>query len=188
MTCFLQTFNLHKVPLPQPYIMNKKSIGKYLTFKFAGRKSKISGVVLDYNDDWTLIRSCIDYLPEGFTIFRNKKVDFYYGELEKMATKILKLRQYEYKNDPIIPLGSLDEILKSIDKKYGLIFLDTKKGDASDVVKYLGQSDSFYLFDALLTTAKWGYRLNLPEKECRFIHFDNNYLNSLKLLTKFKEP
>lgn len=158
-----------------------------MTFKFVGRKYDISGVVLDYNDNWTLIRACTDYLPDGFTVFKNEKVDFNYGENEKMATKILKLRKYSYQNDPKITLASLHVMLDVIDKKYGLIQLDTRKGDASDVVKYLGQSDSLYLFDELTTTAKWRYKLQLQERKCRFISFDNNYLNSLKFVTKFKK-
>jgi hypothetical protein len=166
--------------------MTKKLIGKFLTFKFVGHKYDISGVVLDYNGNWTLIRNCTEYSPDGFTIFKNEKVDYFYGEKEKMATKILTLKKYAYQNDPKIPLASRDEMLNSIDKKYGLIQLDTRKGDASDVVKYLGQVDSLYLFDELTTTAKWRYKLRLSEKECRFISFDNSYLNSLKLVTKFK--
>jgi hypothetical protein len=166
--------------------MKKKFIGKYFTFKFVGRKFDISGVVLDYNDDWTLIRNCPDYSLDGFMIFKNEKVEYYYGEKEKMATKILKLKKYSYQNDPIITLASLNEMLNSIDKKYRLIQLDTRKGDASDIVKYLGQVESLYLFDELTTTAKWRYKLRLSEKECRFISFDNSYLNALKLVTKFK--
>jgi hypothetical protein len=166
--------------------MTKKLTGKYYTFKFVGRKYDISGVVLDYNDDWTLIRNCTEYSPDGFTIFKNEKVDYYYGAKEKMATKILKLKKYSFRNDPKIALASLDEMLDSIDKKYRLIQLDTRKGDTSDVVKYLTKIGSFYLFDELTTTAKWRYKLRLPEKECRFISFDNSYLNSLKLVTKFK--
>ena len=166
--------------------MTQKLIGKYFTFKFVGRKYDISGVVLDYNDEWTYIRTVEDYSPNGFTIFKNKKVEYYYGENEKMATKILKLKNYIYKNEPSIALSSLDQILNSIDNKYGLIQLDTQKGDASDVVKYLKQVDSLYLFDELTTLAKWRYKLKLQEKECRFICFDNDYLNSLKLVTKFK--
>ncbi len=166
--------------------MTKKFIGKFFTFKFVGRKHDISGVVLDYNVDWTLIRRCIDYSLDGYTIFKNEKVDHFYGDSEKRATKILKLKKYSFKEKKQIILDSLDAILKSIDKKYGLIQLDTRKGDASDVVKYLGQADSFYLFDELTTAAKWRYKLRLPEKECRFISFDNGYLNSLKLITKFK--
>ena len=166
--------------------MTNKLIGKYVTFKFAGRKYDISGVVLDYNDDWTLIRACTDYRPDGFTIFKNEKVEYYFGEKERMATKILKLKEYSYLNDPKIALNSLAEMLSAIDKKHALIQLDTRKGDASDVVKYLGEEDSFFLFDELTTTAKWRYKLRLPEKECRFISFDNDYLNSLKLVTRFK--
>lgn len=165
--------------------MKKKFEGKFLSFKFTGRKFNISGVVLDYNDEWTFIRNCTDYSLDGFTIFKNIKVDFLYGDFEKRATKILKLKGYSFKENLKINLESLDNILSSIDKQFSLIQLDTRKGDASDVVKYLGQKESLYLFDELTTDAKWRYKLKLQEKDCRFISFDNAYLNSLKLITKF---
>jgi len=166
--------------------MPKKYIGKFLTFKFVGRKYDVSGVVLDYNDDYTLIRNCNDYLFDGYMIFRNLKVEFFQGDHEKRAMKILKLKKYLFKENLKINLGSLGQIFSYIDKKYGLIQLDNQKGDASDVVKYLGQSGKVYLFNELTVDAKWRDELHLPEKQCRFISFDNDYLKSLKLLGKIK--
>lgn len=69
---------------------------------------------------------------------------------------------------------------------YDLIQLDTRDGEAFDVVKYLGFQDGLYHFDELTTRAKWRYKLRLPSKEIRYISFDNDYLNALKLVTKFK--
>jgi hypothetical protein len=167
--------------------MPKPSIGKFLTFKFIGRKDNISGIVLDYNDNWTLLRDCSwDYQLDGYTIFKNDRVEYLYGDFEKRATKILKLKGYNFKKEPKIPIDNLASIFNFISKKYKLIQLDTRKGDACDVVSYLGEDNSLYLFDELTTNAKWRYKLKLPEKECRFISFDNDYLNSLKLITKFK--
>lgn len=166
--------------------MQKRFIGKYYTFKFAGRKFGISGVVLAYNDTYTLIRYFDDYTPDGYIIFKNEKVEHYFGEHEKIATKILKIKKYSTDKEPKVLIDTLDNIFRFISDNYQLIQLDTRKGDASDVVMYLGQDGEFYQFKELTVAAKWRYKLRLPEKECRFIRFDNNYLNSLKLITKFK--
>jgi hypothetical protein len=74
-----------------------------------------------------------------------------------------------------------------VGQQYRLIQLDTRKGDASDVVGYIGGTGKLYHFDELTPNAKWRYKLQLLERECRFINFDNDYLNSLKLITKFKK-
>src|SRR4030095_4273932 len=166
--------------------MQKQLIGKFLTFKFVGRKENISGVVLTYNNDWTLVRRCIDYELDGYTVFKNEKVEHYYGDFEKRAARILKLKNYYFKKEPKIPIDSLETILVFAAKKFKLIQLDTRKGDAFDVVSYLKREDSLYQFDELTINAKWRYKLKLPEKECKFISFDNDYLNSIKLITKFK--
>lgn len=165
--------------------MGKILIGRFFTFKFKGRKDNISGVVLAYNQSMTLIRRCHDYMLDGYTIFKNEKVEHYYGEYEKRAAKILKLKKYSINKEPIIPIDKLETIFNYITEKYKLIQLDTRKGDASDVVSYLNKDGNLYVFDELMTNAKWRYKLRLPEKECRFISFDNDYLNSLKLITKF---
>ncbi len=167
--------------------MKKRFLGKVYTFKLQGRKSNISGFVLSYNDDWTLVKRCADYTFDGYTIFKNENVEFELGEFEKRITKILKLKNEYPPKLPKIKIDSLDDILKSISNKYKLIQLDFKDGESFDVVTYLGKSDSNYLFDELTTNAKWRYKLKLSEKECRVISFDNDYLNSLKLITRFRK-
>jgi hypothetical protein len=165
----------------------KSYTGKFLTFQFQGRKDNISGIVLGYNDDYTLIRTCIDYRLDGYTIFKNEKVEFIHGDFEKRAARILKLKNYLPEKEPTIPMDALENILMYVGQQYRLIQLDTRKGNAFDVVEYTGRVGKLYQFDELTTNAKWRYKLQLPERECRFINFDNDYLNSLKLITKFKK-
>lgn len=159
----------------------------FFSFQFLGRKDKISGVVLDYNDHFTLIRRCDDYRPECYTIFQNKNVKLLSGEFEKRSARILKLKGYSPEKEPIVPLDNLENIFSFIDKHYKLVQIDTRDGLACDVLKYNGMKNERYLFDALNTNAKWSYKLELPEKECRVFHFDNDYVNSLLLITKFKK-
>lgn len=166
--------------------MRKSQIGKLYSFKFPKRKSEIQGIVLDYNDEWTLIKRTNDYSTDGFTIFKNDKVEAIQGEYEKFATKILKAKNYSHSKEPKIPIDTLESILSYADKKYNLIQLDTSDGEAFDVVKFQGTENGFYLFDELTTRAKWRYKLKLPAKEIKYISFGNDYLNSLKLVTKFR--
>lgn len=165
----------------------KRYIGKFLSFQFQGRKDKISGIVLGHNGDYTFIRTCIDYRLDGYTIFKNEKVEFIQGDYEKRAARILKLKNYLPEKEPVIPIDTLENILMYVGQQYRLIQLDTRKGDASDVVDYIGGMGKLYHFDELTPNAKWRYKLQLPERECRFINFDNDYLNSLRLITKFKK-
>jgi len=166
--------------------MRKSQIGKLYSFKFPKRKSEIQGVVLDYNDEWTLVKRTYDYSTDGFTVFKNDRVEAIQGEYEKFAEKILKAKNYSPSKEPKIPIDRLDSLLSYVDKKYNLIQLDTSDGEAFDVVKYLGIETNLYLFDELTTRAKWRYKLKLPAKEIKYISFGNDYLNSLKLVTKFK--
>jgi hypothetical protein len=167
-------------------LMRKSQVGKLYSFKFPKRKSEIQGIVLDYNDELTLLKRVYDYSTDGFTVFKNEKVEAIQGEYEKFAAKILKAKNYSPLKEPKIPIDSLESLLSYIDKKYNLIQLDTKDGEAFDVVKYLGFEDGLYHFDELTTRAKWRYKLRLPTREINYISFGNDYLNSLKLVTKLK--
>jgi hypothetical protein len=108
---------------------------------------------------------------DGYMIFKNDRVEHSYGEYEKRATKILTLKKYSVSKETKIPITSLDEILPFLNKKYKLIQLDTSKGDACDIVRYVEKSDSIYLFDELTPEGKWRYKLRLTEKDCKFISF-----------------
>ncbi len=86
---------------------------------------------------------------------------------------------------PKIPLDNLDNILANVNRKYRLFSIDHLDGEAIDVVRYLGKKNDLYNFDGLTTRAKWKWKLKLAEKEIRYINFDESYVNSLKLVTKF---
>lgn len=57
--------------------MKKRFIGKVLTFKYTDRPTRITGILVDYNDDWTLLKyNAFDYLIDGYIILRNKNIEF----------------------------------------------------------------------------------------------------------------
>ena len=164
--------------------MKKSQIGKFYQFKFPGRKEEVYGIVINFNSEWTLIKRAYDYSTDGFFLFKNDKVEVLKGEHEKFADKVFKLMKYSTLKESKIPMDSLDTILTYISKRYKLIGIDTKDGRGFDVVKYIGLKDGLYHCHELTRMAKWRYKLQLPEKEIRYIGFDSDYLNALKLVVK----
>jgi hypothetical protein len=166
--------------------MKKNLIGKFLTFIFNGDKSNISGIVLSYNDDWTLIRRCNDYLIDGYVIIRNNTYSKYVqGEYELRAMKILTLKKYDYLNEPVIPISNLDNIIEYISKKHILFSLDVKDGDAFDVLKFKNKINEKYNLDELMPNGNFRNLLCFSKTVFRVISFDTDYMNSLKLITNF---
>src|SRR5436190_4772502 len=141
--------------------MRKSKIGKLYTFKFPKRKRDIRGVVIDFNAEWTLILRVIAYTVDGFTIFKNEKVETLYGDFERFASRILKLKNYSHLKQPKAPIDSLENIFVYLDNNYGLIQIDMLDGEASDVVKYLGHKNGVYFFRELTPRAKWRYKLEI---------------------------
>jgi len=154
--------------------------GDFLTFSALERKETFSGVVLNYNEKWALIRRCVDYRLDGYTVFENtKKINYVSGEHEKKTASILKKKRYNYAKDASVPIQSIDTMLRFITKKYTLLQLDSKDGDSFDVVKFIEKKDALFVFHELTSKAKWRYNLKLSIEELTCISFDNDYLNSL---------
>ena len=157
--------------------------GQLFTFKIPFRKETLSGIILNYNDEWVLIRRISEYRLDGYTIFENTdKLIYSRGVYEKFVTRILNKKKYNYKKDLLIPISDTVQMLNEITQKYILIQLDARKGDAFDVVKFVGTKSDVFLFKELTVNAKWRYNLQLQRREIVCISYDNDYLNSLKLV------
>ena len=99
--------------------------------------------------------------------------------------KILTLKNYNYLDEPIIPITDLDCILEYISKKHILFSLDVKDGDAFDVLKFRNKTRGKYNLDELMPNGNFRDMLCFSKTVFRVIGFDNDYLNSLKLITNF---
>lgn len=168
--------------------MKKNLVGKFLTFIFNESKDPISGIVLSHNDDWILIKRCNDYQIDGFVILRTDTYSKYIqGEFELRAQKILSLKKYNHQKEPIIPISNLDNILEYISKNHTLFSLDTKDGDAFDVLRFSEKKNGKYNLDELLSNGNWRDKLSFSKTVFRVISFDSDYINSLKLITNFDQ-
>jgi len=157
--------------------------GRLITFKLKHRSDLISGIVLDSRKGWILIQRCFDYRIDGYSIVRADLIsDEFFGDREKLTSKIFRKKYGVAKKTLPIELTDIEEMLTNIQRKYHLFQLDNKKGDAFDVVKYLGSKRLVHMFRELTINAKWRFKLKLSAKEITVISFGNDYLNSLLLI------
>ena len=171
------------------YVKKKKHIGQLVSVKFTDRKTPINGYVVDYNDDWTLMKyNPVDYIIDGYTIFRHKNIkDFRRGTDEKWREKVINLKGLQPTDQDIIPLADLETILKHLTDNFGVFQIYTK----SESVCYLGGLNSIdkkeLILDYLNPKGKWDGQMKFKTSSIRIIEFDTDYINSLKLVSTTKE-
>lgn len=166
----------------------KKDIGELVSFKLNNRIEPIYGIVVDYNDEWTILKhNPVDYVVDGFLIINNSKIKgFRKDSEEKFRGKVIKLKEVAFGDIRIqIDLNSKQNIFESISSKYKLVEFELKSEHIVYIGKITSVEDKFIHIKSLSPTAKWNKE---PKKirisDIRLIQFDNDYLNSLNLLLK----
>jgi len=166
----------------------KEYTDELISIKFSDRKEIIYGFVLDYNDDWTLMKyNPVDYVMDGYLLFRHKNiVGFRRDEEEEFREKVIRLKKIGSKGKEIIPIDNLETILKFLTKKFGVFQFYAK----SEKACYLGRLKSIdskkLIIDFLDPKGKWSQTMKFRPGDIRIIQFDNDYINSLKLIAKQK--
>ncbi len=169
--------------------MKQRDIGKYFSFKFkyVNGISIYSGYLLDFNEDWMLIKhNSTDYEIDGYLILRAKYVThFKRDSRDRFTEKILDLKGYKPQSNEKIPITDIETVLNYLTKKYGIFQFDMR----SDTASWLGRVKKITGKDLelryLTPTAKWTNEMK-PFKigNIRTIQFDNDYINSLMLIAK----
>jgi hypothetical protein len=158
--------------------------GQLIRLKFRDMKP-IDGIVIDYNDDWMLLKSNPnDYIIDGYAIVKNHGIkDIVLGDEEKWREKVIKLKKYKTLKAKI-PLRSLEDILKTLTKRFGVFTLYTKE----DGICWLGRLKSIdhksVVIDDMTPKGKWVGTMTFKTKDIRVIEFETDYINSLKLVSK----
>jgi hypothetical protein len=164
----------------------KKFIGKVITISFTDKKEEITGIVVDYNKDWTLMKHLpFDYEIDGYILFRHKNIIGYKrGEEEKFKEKILKLKKQDLIDKSPIIIDNIETILKDITQKFRLFLFYLK----SEKICYVGNvyeiNNKILTINNLDTRGKWLKKRDFRINDIRVIQFDCDYVNSLKLVAK----
>jgi hypothetical protein len=127
----------------------------------------------------------VDYIIDGYVIFRNKKVrEISRSEDEKWKEKVINLKGLKPTKSEIIPITDLDTILSYLTNEFGVFQLYTN----SETTCYLGRVRSLtktkLIVDDLTPRGVWDGSLEFRPSEISVIEFDTDYINSLKLVAR----
>lgn len=167
----------------------KKYVGQLISIKYSDRPTPIFGFVVDYNDEWTLLKyNPTDYIIDGYIILRHKNIEgFRRDKEEKFREKVITLKGQHNSNIQDIDLSNLETILSNLTKLYGVFQFDLK----SEKRCYLGRlkllTQKLLTIDFLDTTGRWTNEMTFRPTDIRTIEFDTDYINSLKLISRPKK-
>ena len=159
---------------------------KVETYTIEGWKEKVTGIVLDENDNWILINEVpVDYLPDGFSLInKNHLSKRKTTKLDQQTALVLKLKKYKPELAKKFKFGSVSKMTKWIENQYGLIQFQDEHEDSLEigVVDRIKKNTMNLLF--LKTNGKFvkKYTYEYEIDKIRKISFDSDYLYSLSLL------
>lgn len=166
----------------------KKYTNKLITIKYKDRTSTISGIVLDYNDNWTyLMYNPLDFQIDGFIILKNKNIDYFqYGQEQKFKEKVIKANLQNLTGRHV-DLTNISSILGALKENFNLIQIETKSERACYIGNIRSMSDFKITLNNLTPEGKFKGSIDMSPNLIRTIQFENNYLLSIQKIIKSKK-
>lgn len=160
---------------------------KLISIEFSDRKKIVSGFLLDYNEDWILLKTNpADYVIDGYTIVRNKRiVEVYQDEDEEFIEAVISLKGITPVYDKEIPLENIQDIFRYLDSKYEMFAFVQKSEKTIYPGRLVEINDKKIRIEWIDTRARWVGERKFKLDKIRTIEFDNDYLNSLKLAADY---
>ena len=157
-----------------------------VSIEFLDKKEIYTGFLIDYSDDWILLRNNpVDFIIDGFVILKNKNIERMYRDSNHEFTeKVIRLKGLKTNAKDIIPIKDLTSIVNFLDKKYGIFQIAKKSATSAYLGKLIKLNDEELIIDFLDTKGQFGGELSFNPEKIRVIEFDTDYINSLKLIAQ----
>ena len=157
--------------------------------EFQDKKEVFSGFLIDYSDDWILLRNNpVDFILDGFVILRNKNIQAVNRDNDLAFTeKIIRLKGLKINSEDIIPIKDLATIINYISEKYGIFQIAKKSSKSAYLGKLLELNDEELTINFIDMRGQFGGELSFNPEKIRVIEFDTDYINSLKLVVQDNE-
>ncbi|PIQ14338.1 MAG: hypothetical protein COW67_14420 [Flavobacteriales bacterium CG18_big_fil_WC_8_21_14_2_50_32_9] len=163
---------------------------KIYTFELASREDTITGMIIDYSQEWVFIKYIpVDFVVDGFMFIRKKFIiDFWRENREKFKENVImkKLQELEFTN--VFDMSSVNSLFNSLVKSK--IIFDIEFED--DETCYMGQLHS--LGSNIMSMKMLHIDGQLQEEQLFDINdvytvqFNNDYINTLVSYGRIKYP
>jgi len=165
--------------------MKIELIGKLLTLKYRDRKNTISGILVDFNNDFTLLKhNIVDYIIDGYIILKSKNVlKVKHEENEIFTEKVLKLKGNNFENNDLLS-DNLSLILEEITNKYIAFGFELKDDSKYYIGKFIKIQGDYLYIQTLNVNGTWNGVDKYKHNQIRVINFDTDYINSLLIYNK----
>ncbi len=167
----------------------EKYLRQLISIEFQDKKELHTGFLIDYSDDWILLRNNpVDFIVDGFVILRNKNIErIHRDEDHEFTEKVIRLKGLKTNAEDIIPIRDLASIISFIDRKYGIFQIAKKSAKSAYLGKLIELNQEELTIDFLDIRGKFGGELSFNPEKIRVIEFDTDYINSLKLVAQENE-
>lgn len=169
--------------------MMEQYLRQLVEIEFQDKKEIFSGFLIDYSDEWILLRNNpVDFVLDGFVILRNKNIEAVNRNHDLAFTeKVIRLKGLKINSDDIIPIKDLASIIKYVSEKYGIFQIAKKSSKSAYLGKLIELNDEELTINFLDTRGQFGGELVFNPEKIRVIEFDTDYINSLKLVVQSNE-
>ena len=152
--------------------------------EFQDKKEIFTGFLIDYSDDWILLRNNpVDFILDGFVILKNKNIEAVNRDHDlAFNEKVIRMKGLQINSEDIIPIRDLASIMKYVAEKYGIFQIAKKSSKSAYLGKLIEFTDEELTIDFLDTKGQFGGELSFNPEKIRVIEFDTDYINSLKLI------
>lgn len=154
--------------------------------EFQDKKEIFTGFLIDYSDDWILLRNNpVDFILDGFVILKNKNIEAVNRDHDlAFNEKVIRMKGLQINSEDIIPIRDLASIMKYVSEKYGIFQIAKKSSKSAYLGKLIEFTDEELTIDFLDTKGQFGGDLSFNPEKIRVIEFDTDYINSLKLIVR----
>jgi hypothetical protein len=166
----------------------EKYLRQLISIEFEDKKEVFTGFLIDYSDDWILLRNNpVDFIVDGYVLLKNKNVKgVHRDEDHEFTEKVIRLKGVKTNAEDIIPIKDLAAIISYLDKKYGVFQISKKSSKSAYLGKLIELNKDELTIDFLDIRGEFGGELRFNPEKIRVIEFDTDYINSLRLLIKDK--
>jgi len=164
--------------------MMEQYLRQLIEIEFLDKKEIFTGFLIDYSDDWILLRNNpVDFVLDGFVILRNKNIQSVNRDSDLAFTeKVIRLKGLKTNSEDIIPIKDLATIMNFISEKYGIFQIAKKSSKSAYLGKLIELNAEELTINFLDTRGQFGGELGFNPEKIRVIEFDTDYINSLKLV------